>query len=63
MTVSVTGTIDGVEVIASVQWRRCRSAEEKARIVQEAYAPGMSVSLMARQHEIAPDQIFSWRRL
>jgi Transposase len=45
-----TGNIDRVEVITSVQRRRRWSAEEKARIVQETYAPGMSVSLVARQH-------------
>jgi transposase-like protein len=33
------------------------------RILQETYAPGMSVSLVARQHGIAPNQLFSWRRL
>jgi hypothetical protein len=46
----MTGKIDRVEVITSVQRRRRWSAEEKARIVQETYAPGMSVSLVARQH-------------
>jgi transposase-like protein len=39
------------------------SAEEKARIVQETYVPEMSVSLVARQHGIAPNQVFTWRRL
>lgn len=28
-----------------------------------AYAAGMSVSLVARQHGIAPNQVFTWRRL
>ena len=42
---SMTGTIDGVEVITSVQRRRRWSAEEKTTIVQETYAPEMSVSL------------------
>lgn len=37
--------IDRVEVIASVRQRW--SAEEKARIVQETYAPGRSVPLVA----------------
>ena len=55
--------IDRVEVIRSVQRRRRWSAEEKARMVQETYAPGMTVSLVARQHGIAPNQLFSWRRL
>ena len=32
-------------------------------MVQETYAPGMTVSLVARQHGIAPNQLFSWRRL
>ena len=60
---SITGNIDRVEVITSVQRRRRWSAEEKAAIVQETYAPGMSVSLVARRHGIAPNQLFTWRRL
>ena len=43
---SMTGNIDRVEVITSVQRRRRWSAEEKARTVQETYAPGMSVALV-----------------
>ena len=31
--------------------------------MQETYAPGMSVSLVARRHGIAPNQLFTWRRL
>jgi transposase len=61
--VSMTGKIEQVEVITSVQRRRRWSAEEKAAIVQETYAPGMSVSLVARRHGIAPNQLFTWRRL
>jgi transposase len=61
--VSMTGKIDRVEVITSVQRRRRWSAEEKAAIVQETWAPGMSVSLVARRHGIAPNQLFTWRRL
>ena len=60
---SMTGKIEQVEVITSVQRRRRWSAEEKAAIVQETYAPGMSVSLVARRHGIAPNQLFTWRRL
>jgi transposase len=61
--VSMTGKIDRVEVITSIQRRRRWSADEKAAIVQETYAPGMSVSLVARRHGIAPNQLFRWRRL
>ena len=50
-------------MIASVQRRRRWSAEAKAAIVQETYAHGMSVSLVARRHGIAPNQLFRWRRL
>ena len=60
---SMTGTIERVEVITSVQRRRRWSAEEKAAIVQETYAPGMSVSLVARRHGVAPNQLCRWRRL
>ena len=60
---NMTEKTDRVEVITSVQRRRRWSAEEKARMVQETYAPGMTVSLVARQHGIAPNQLFSWRRL
>jgi hypothetical protein len=44
--VSMTGKIEQVEVITSVQRRRRWSAEEKAAVVQKTYAPGMSVSLV-----------------
>jgi transposase len=59
----MTGKFDRVEVITSLQRRRRWSAEEKAAIVEETYAPGMSVSLVARRHGIAPNQLFTWRRL
>lgn len=51
-----------IEVITSVQRRRRWSASEKARIVNETYQPGSSVSGVARRHGIAPNQRFQWRR-
>ena len=51
------------EVITSVQRRRRWSTEEKVRIVEETYLPGNSVSLVARHHGIAANQLFTWRRL
>jgi transposase len=56
--VSMTAKIEHVEVITSVERRRRWSAEEKAAIIQETYAPGMSVSLVARRYGIAPNQLF-----
>jgi transposase len=57
------GNKERVEVITSVQRRRRWSTEEKVSIVQETYAAGMSVSLVARRHGVAPNQVFNWRRL
>ena len=54
---------EGVEVITSVQRRRRWSTEEKVRIVEETNLPGNSVSLVARRHGIAGNQLFTWRRL
>ena len=51
-----------VEVITSVQRRRRWSTEEKVRIVEETYLPGNSVSLVARRHGIAGNQLFTWRQ-
>jgi transposase len=65
----MTGSYEGlpraerVEVITSVQRRRRWSTEEKVRIVEETYLPGNSVSLVARRHGIAGNQLFTWRRL
>jgi len=33
------------------------------RLVEATFAPGMTVSLVARQNGIAPNQLFTWRRL
>ena len=51
-----------VEVITSIQRRRRWSSAEKVRLVEEAMRPGMSVSYVARQHGIAPSQLFGWKR-
>ncbi len=32
-------------------------------MVEETFEPGMTVSLVARRHGVAPNQLFSWRRL
>lgn len=51
-----------VEVLA-VQRRRRWTAVEKLAMVRETYEAGMSVSLVARQHGVNPNQVFQWRRL
>src|SRR5262245_60183794 len=32
-------------------------------MVEETFEPGMTVSLVARRHGVAPNQLFTWRRL
>ena len=51
------------QILKGPERRRHRSPAEKLRIVEETYAPGVTVSLVARQHGIAPNQLFTWRRL
>jgi transposase len=58
----MTNTKSRVEVLTSPQRRRRWTPEEKKAIVDETYQPRMSVSLVARKHGIAPNQLFSWRR-
>lgn len=60
---SMTNSSDRVEIITSVQRRRRWTASEKVRIVEETFEPGMTVSLVARRHGVAPNQLFTWRRL
>ena len=55
----MTNPADRVEIITSVQRRRRWTASEKVRDVR----PGMTVSLVARRHGVAPNQLFTWRRL
>ena len=58
-----TNSSDRVEIITSVQRRRRWTAPEKVRMVEETFEPGMTVSLVARRHGVAANQLFTWRRL
>jgi transposase len=61
--VTMTGSTQRIEVITSVQRRRRWTPAEKLSMVEETYGPGASVSSVARRHGVAPNQLFSWRRL
>jgi transposase len=37
--------------------------EEKRQIVQETHVRGASVAVVARRHDLNPNQVFAWRRL
>jgi transposase len=61
--VSMSNPANHIEIITSVQRRRRWTASEKVRMVDETFAPGMTVSLVARRQDVAPNQPFTWRRL
>ena len=50
-----------IEILTGPGRRRRWSAEEKARIVEEALAPGARVSEVARRWQVCPQQVFAWR--
>nr|WP_204649776.1 IS3-like element IS2 family transposase [Escherichia coli] len=39
-----------------------QQSQEKIAIVQQSFEPGMTVSLVARQHGVAASQLFLWRK-
>lgn len=51
-----------IEVMSGPERRRRWSAEQKRAIVAEAFAPGASVSEIARRAEVVRGQIYRWRR-
>lgn len=59
----MTDTYPKSEVLSGRERRRRWTAAEKLALVQETYEPGVTVSLVARRNGIAPNQLFSWRRL
>ena len=59
MTDDIPRRYDRVEVLTGVQRRRRSTPEEKIRMVEETYMPGSSVSLVARQHGIGANQLFT----
>ena len=63
MTDCTTSPLDCVEISTSVQRRRRWRAAEKMQLVEQTFAPGMTVSLVARQNGVNPNQLFTWRRL
>jgi transposase len=61
--VSMTSRVLKSEVLNGPERRRRRTPAEKLAIVAETHEPGVTVSLVARRHGIAPNQLFAWRRL
>src|SRR5215218_1059259 len=57
-----SGEYQRVEVLTGPGRRRVWDEATKARVVAESYAPGAVVSAVARRWQMAPQQLFTWRR-
>jgi len=58
-----TQITDITPAVAPVVKRKYRSKEERRRIVEETLAPGASVAVIARAHDVNANQVFQWRKL
>jgi transposase len=59
--VSTTGVVDTKRRSDSPKRRQWPEAA-KRRIVAETLEPGLSVSIVARRHDVNANQVFKWRR-
>ena len=50
-------------VVIEVSRRRKWTPDEKLEMVRQTYEAGSSVSLVARQRGVNPNQLFQWRKL
>ena len=51
-----------IEVITDLQRRRWWTPEQKLEMVSQAFEPGMTVSMVARQAGLAATQLFHWKK-
>jgi transposase len=51
-----------MDLQTAIPRRRRFSIDDKLKILEEASLPGMTVSYVARRHDISPSLIFQWRR-
>ncbi len=49
-----------LEVVQLIERRRKWPAEEKARIMEEALSPGVTIASVADRHGIARSQVYGW---
>src|SRR3546814_12007953 len=55
-------SVERMEVLSGVLRRRNWSAEIKERIVSETLAQGVTVTEVARRHEVDRSLVYRWRR-
>lgn len=62
--VSIIAMMDTIDDVPGAVRRRRRtwSQAEKEQIVAASYAPGASVSEVARRHDVNANLVFTWRR-
>ena len=60
---TISNTIEAVEILHNTQRRKRWATIEKQKIVQETYQQGATVSYVARKHGIPPSQLFYWRKM
>ena len=53
----------GSDSPAKMGRRRKFKADEKRKLVEEATAPGQSISSVARRYGLSPSLLFRWRKL
>lgn len=64
MTVFMTNMkSESASEVVGPERRRRWSLQDKLQMVRESYEPGNSVSMVARRHEVNPNQLFQWRKL
>src|SRR5689334_17746227 len=51
-----------VEILSGPERRRRWTSAEKLRLVEETLAPGAKIAEVARQHDVHPNLLHSWRR-
>lgn len=51
-----------ITVFSGPERRRRWSVEQRLRILAEAFAPGASVSDVARRYDLSTGQIYTWRK-
>ena len=60
--VAEPGLAQRIEVFTGTGRRRTWTAEQKAAIVAESYAEGVTACQVARRHGLTAQQLFGWRR-
>ena len=52
----------GITVFSGPERRRRWSDESRARILEEAFAPGACVAEVARRHDVSTGLLYTWRQ-